>query len=363
MIQLEGIITTMSSLHIGKGKPKGTFVQTLDYIPGRTIRGMLGYYLYKNDMQLFKDIGIDEEDDISKMGIFFKNAYPIYDNDMTIASPLLFKWCKKCHTLFGMNDKECKKIKDDRQCLHEGKKHSGLISIESIKNKELKIVKSYSKQIETKCPITRAGHAGMGGADQGYELSPYYIESIPIGARFRLRIIVKNEFADKILTPLKNAGIFYGLGGFRSKGFGTIKFDITEKQDLDTKIKRRIEEISMMKSKLLIVNSHMILKKGEESIIGFDDTFKEYSTNTLKSLGIEGNVDIDPSYEKVSSSITGGWSIKNRNSIAELIRCIEPGSCIKVSGDDNALAILETYGIGNMINCGYGDVYIIGDIV
>ncbi len=200
MIQLEGIITTKSSLHIGKGRPKGTFVQTLDYIPGRTMRGMIGYYLYKNDIQLFNDIKIDEENDISKMGIFFKDAYPIYENDITIASPLLFKWCKKCQTLFKMNDKECKKIKDNRQCLHEGSKYSGLISIDSIKNKELKKVKIYSKQIETKCPITRTGHTSMGGSDEGYELSPYHVESIPAGARFRFRIIVKDDFVNKIIN-------------------------------------------------------------------------------------------------------------------------------------------------------------------
>jgi len=445
---IEGIITAITPIHIGSGKSKGTFIKTLDYLPGRTIRGMLGFYLYKNDKQLFENSGINEDKDISKMGIFFKNAYPfVYlfswneipgkdnirlidfliqklgidwvktakiekiDNGMTIkltdrnnflslklnneqtdvkleindvitdkfivkienskiniypvvndgttvASPLVLRWCKKCDTLLEKGENECKNLEDNILCFQEGAKYSGLMSFDSIKERKLKRAKPPSMQIETKCPITRTGHASM---PEGSDLSPYHIESISKGAMFKFRILVKDEFTESIIESLKNAGIYYGLGGFRSRGYGSIIFDHIEKSNLETKIKKRETEISMMKSKLLVVNSQLILRKGDETIIGFD-TFKEYASRTLRLLGSNGNIDVEQNEAKISSSIAAGWSLKHRNSLSELIPCIGPGSCVRVSGDSMAIAALEFYGVGEMINCGYGDVYIIGDM-
>lgn len=357
---IEGIITAISPLHIGSGRSKGTFIKTLDYIPGRTIRGMLGYYLFKNDEQLFKSSGINEDIDISKMGVFVKNAYPVGGNDLIVFSPHWFNWCKKCGKLFEKNDSECKNIVNNRPCLHEGKKYQGFILFISISKKELEVPKIQLKQIVTKCPITRNGHASMGGAERGYELGPYHIEGIKTGEKFRFKMLVRDELTDKILESLKNAGIFYGLGGFRSRGYGSIIFNNIEKSNLETKIKKREMEISMMKSKLLVMNSQMILRKGDETIIGFD-TFKEYASRTLQLLGSNGNIDVEQDDAKISSSIAAGWSLKHRNSLSELIPCIGPGSCVRISGDSLAIAALEFYGVGEMINCGYGDVYIIGD--
>ncbi len=363
MIQLDGTITAVTPLHVGNGRSKGTFIQTLDHIPGRTIRGMLGYYLYKNDMHLFKDIGIDEEKDISRMGIIFKNAYPVDKDEITVASPLIVKWCKKCGTLFGTNDRECRNVIDNKPCLHEGKKYSGLISLGSLRDKKLKRPENLPRQIETKCPITRKGHASMGSAEEGYELSPYHIESISAGAKFRFRILVKDAFADRVIESLKNAGTFYGLGGFRSRGYGSVRFENVAKSELGARIAIRKEELSVMRSKLLVMNSQIILRKEDESIIGFDDTFKEYAAKTLQSVGVKGNIEPDMNEVKISSGTARGWSLKNKNSLSELIPCIGSGSCVRVSGDAEALAVLEAYGIGEMINCGYGDVYVIGDVI
>jgi CRISPR/Cas system CSM-associated protein Csm3 (group 7 of RAMP superfamily) len=173
MIQLDGVITAVSPLRIGSGQSKGTFIQTLDHIPGRTLRGMLGYYLFKNDKQLFDSTGIDEEKDISKMGIFFKNAYPVENDEVTVASPLNLRWCKRCCALFERDERECKSSVNNKPCL-----------------------------IETKCPITRDKHASM---PQDSELKPYHIQSIDSGARFGFRMLVRDEFADKIIEALRNA--------------------------------------------------------------------------------------------------------------------------------------------------------------
>ncbi|PKL59046.1 MAG: hypothetical protein CVV34_00045 [Methanomicrobiales archaeon HGW-Methanomicrobiales-5] len=359
MIQLEGVITAISPLHIGSGRSKGTFIQTLDHIPGRTLRGMLGYYLFKNDKQLFDSIGIDEEKDISKMGIFFKNAYPVENDEMTVASPLNLRWCKKCGALFEKDERECKGSVNNKPCLHEGKKHAGFILLKSLKEKKLKPISQPTK-IETKCPITRDKHASM-PADS--ELKPYHIQSIDSGARFGFRMLVRDEFADKIIEALRNAGTFYGVGGFRSRGYGSVRFDITGKTDMNEVLAKRTDEISKMSSKLLIVNSQMILRDGNESIIGFDETFLEYSSNVLKSIGLAGKINFVENTGKISTGIARGWSLKNNNSLSELIPCINAGSCINVSGDAQALSALEAYGIGEMINCGYGDVYVTGDIL
>ncbi|MBU4373711.1 MAG: hypothetical protein KJ714_04575 [Euryarchaeota archaeon] len=358
MIELGGFITALSPIHIGSGRSKGTFIKTLEHIPGRTIRGMLGYYLYKNDRQLFEATGINEEMDLSKMGIFFKNAYPVVNDGMTVASPLLFRWCKKCGTLFEKSEKECKNVENDVPCLHEGAKYSGLMSFDSIKARRLKTEKPYSTQIETKCPITRTGHASM---PEGSDLSPYHIESISAGARFRFRVVMKDEFSDRIIESLKNAGTFYGLGGFRSRGYGSVKFDLT-KYDLKEKMQKRADEISAIGNKLLVVNSQMVLRNGEESVIGFSDTFQKYADLTLSSMGIKGKIEIHENNARIARSIARGWSLKNQNSLSPLIPCIASGSCTGVSGDAQALAALEAYGIGEMTNCGYGDVYITGDV-
>ena len=45
---MKGTITSVSPLHFGNGRARGTFSQTLSYVPGRTIRGMIGWYLYQN---------------------------------------------------------------------------------------------------------------------------------------------------------------------------------------------------------------------------------------------------------------------------------------------------------------------------
>ena len=73
MIELTGVMKTVSPLHIGTGKKRGTFSETREYVPGRAIRGMVGYYLHSNDFELFKKLRIDEDSDMGKTGVFLNN--------------------------------------------------------------------------------------------------------------------------------------------------------------------------------------------------------------------------------------------------------------------------------------------------
>jgi CRISPR/Cas system CSM-associated protein Csm3 (group 7 of RAMP superfamily) len=197
-----------------------------------------------------------------------------------------------------------------------------------------------------------------------YTLKPYHIESMPAGAKFNFKLLVKEEFIEDIIEALKIAGTFYGLGGFRSRGYGSVKFDIREeKMDVATKIEQRAEELSQVESTLLLVaNSQIILREDNTSIIGFDDTFDKYINKTLQSQGINSTVKPHHDSAKITLSIARGWSLKNQNTLSELIPCIGSGSCVNIEGDPTALATLETYGIGELTNWGYGDVYITGDV-
>ncbi|MBE0521932.1 MAG: hypothetical protein IBX39_06665 [Candidatus Methanoperedenaceae archaeon] len=361
MIQLEGTITALSPLHLGSGRSKGTFIPTLPYIPGRTLRGMAGYYLFKNDRELFNDIGIDEENDISKMGIIFKNSYPVNNDKRSVFSPSSVEWCKKCGNLLKKGETECDAIVDGMPCLNEGKKFSGLMDFDSHVNKKLSTISGHFISIETKCPITRNGHTSM---PENSALSPYHVESIGSGAKFRFRLLVKDEFADRIKEAFDRAGIFYGIGGFRSRGYGNVKFEFKESHDVEALIEKRAGVLSGAGSKLLVANSDMVIREGDYSIVGFDEHFLEYAQSTLESLGKNGIIKYsEPVEAKVSEGTARGWSLKQKNSLSEIIRCIGAGSCVRISGDGEAMAVLETFGIGEMINCGYGDVYFTGDAV
>ena len=80
MIEITATIKALSPLHIGTGKKSGTFARTLDYLPGRTIRGMVGYHLYTNNRDLFDAMRISEDNEMAKTGVFFKDALPSFND-------------------------------------------------------------------------------------------------------------------------------------------------------------------------------------------------------------------------------------------------------------------------------------------
>jgi Uncharacterized protein predicted to be involved in DNA repair (RAMP superfamily) len=362
VIELRGVMTAITPLHLGTGKKTGTFFKTLDYVPGRTLRGMLGYYLYTNNKELFDKLAVSEDSDMSKTNIFLKNAHPLCYDKFTVASPVAFHWCKGCKSLMGYKVKEC----SNSECLQEGKKISGFITEDSFRIGRLEEV-NLEKQIETKCPITRKGHTSP-GAD--FELSPYHIESIASKAKFGFKAVVKDEFVDDVKMSLKDSGIFSGLGGFRSRGYGTIAFTGIKETPVTELIEKRVSEIEEIKETLLVTNSPLILRKGNFSFIGFgavaeENLFSESIKKTLAQRGFSGSVAIrytdgNPK-QRISEGTARGWSLKDGNKASEVIPCTGAGSCAEIIYDrPEALAALEVYGIGEMTNSGYGDVYFTG---
>lgn len=362
MIELKGVMTALTPLHLGTGKKRGTFFKTLDYVPGRTLRGMLGYHLYTNDRELFDRLAISEDSDMSKTNIFFKDAHSVYEDKFTVASPIALRWCKGCSELMGYKVNEC----SNPGCLQEGKKIFGFITKDSFLTGKLE-KGSVKKQIETKCPITRKGHTSPGS---DFELSPYHIESIASKSRFGFRIVVEDEFVDDVKMALRESGVFSGLGGFRSRGYGSVAFTSLKETPVSELIEKRASEIAENKETLLVTNSPLILRKGNSSIIGFGattegDLFLEAVNNTFMQRGFSGSVAVkyaegNPK-QRISEGIAGGWSLKYGNSESEVIPCTGSGSCAEVVYDrPEALAALEVYGIGEMTNSGYGDVYFTG---
>lgn len=131
-------------------------------------------------------------------------------------------------------------------------------------------------------------------------------------------------------------------------------------------IEKRASEMSNIPDLMMVTNSPMILKNEKNSIIGFDIKFGEYVTKTLAISGYDGKLrlnqdDNDEIKQLLTEGIARGWSIKAGNKVSEIISCIGHGSCVETKPDNHsALAALEMYGIGEMTNSGYGDVYFTG---
>jgi hypothetical protein len=363
MIELTGTVRNKTQMHIGTGKKTGTFSKNLEYIPGRTLRGMVGYYLYHNNRELFDATKINEDIDMANTCVFFKDALPKYNKKVTVASPVSLKWCKRCGTLMGPGADECSSIEKGKACLHEGKKVSGFITSESLDSGKLE--KGDVKTIiETKCPIIRNGHTSP---CSDYTLSPYHIESIKPGTEFAFRCIIEDEYIDGMKEALKGSGVFSGLGGYRSRGYGTVSFDELKETSVSEVIEKREHEIADISDKLLVANSQMILASDDEYVIGFDQVFREYASKTGTVSGYDIKIeysDEETLHQKLTQGIARGWSIKHGNKVSDLIPCIGHGSVAAInSNTPRGLAALEVFGVGEMTNSGYGDVYIMGGVV
>ena len=359
MIKLSGIITALTPLHIGNGRSRGTFIPTLEYIPGRTIRGMVGFYLYSYDRELFDKSGIDEEHDISRIGVQFRNAVPFSEEGRTVMAPASLRWCKKCGTLMSAREKGCTHRVDGRECLNEGKKASGFILENSIHDRMLRRPDPVTLTIETKCPITRSGHTSPGSQEDGYELSPYHVQSIQNGAKFSFSILVRDDLADALKEVLDQASRVCGIGGLRSRGYGTIDITVTREEAVSELVESRAAGIADHTPVTLVANAPILIQEGDEAIIGFDHRFIGSVRQNLSVQGYGGDsIRFDAEAQpRVTRGFVRGWSLKHGNTLDPVITCTGAGSCVRMTGDPTALAALEVFGSGEMTGSGYGDMY------
>jgi len=352
---LKGHIIALSHLHLGTGLNIGNFYPTHDHIPARVIRGMLGNYLHEERREYFEKTNIDND---KEPEIFFKPAF--FKGQSAV--PRLLHWCKgeKNHLL----------DKGQLSCASEGrnnesKRKSGYFfpkrSIE-----ERRFINGFladKKTIYTKCPIIKERHTSPAGDE---ELAPFNIESIMPGVSFMFRCIVPGNLVEKIKIWLKEAGIFYGLGGFRSKGHGTVlfRFDEEKNEPVSDYIHRREKELEGKKV-LLVVNSPLIIRNGDEKYsVGFDkELIKAEIVRIIDTHSSVYNSTHNSSCIVYISSfcktLVRGWTMKDYYHLRTLIPAVEAGSSAVIDLHPRACALLEVFGLGmnNHIN---GDVYFLG---
>ena len=331
-------ITAITPIHIGSGSPIGTYHPTLSHIPARVLRGMLGNYLYNQHNELFDQLRISEGE--GKTNIFFKPAMP----DGMVAIPHALRWCKGCEMLMESNRNEC----TDENCLQEGSKRTGFMSKLELNQRKIESNK-LKKVITTKCPITRSGHTSP---SERYALSPYHVQAIEKGTKFTFRCVMKanasgvKNHLDEFEGYLEAAGLFYGVGGFRSRGYGSILFENVRVESVDEFIDTRIRELD--ESALLVLNSPAVFKKDDGYCIGFD--------KSVLGHYICGNFELERSH--FSKTFVRGWTIKGKSRRDRIEPALDAGSCAEITLDPKVQAFIEVHGIGEGRHI-HGDVYFI----
>lgn len=338
MIILSGRITALEPLHIGNGITVGTFVQTLSYIPARSIRGMLGNYLFNQKRDLFEALRIDDD---REPQLYFKPSLPLG----SVAAPLAFRWCKKCNRLLAVG--ECPND------FHEGEKRGGFMLRSSLETKEFKPVR-ISKSINTKCPINAQRHASYA---EDEELSPYNIESVVAGTAFDFRLVLPEEFLKEVKDALVEAGVFYKIGGFRSRGYGMIKFDFEGTESVSDFVKRRSQEIQ--RDSWMVFNSPAVFQRNGSSryLIGLtSEILKPYLSAIAKRAGIGSLGEIEVRHSSYKQTHVRGWKIAGKYYLDRILPAVDLGSTARLKIDPEVAAWLEVFGIGEMPHIN-GDVY------
>ncbi|MCK4613193.1 MAG: hypothetical protein KAU14_00190, partial [Thermoplasmata archaeon] len=297
---ISGKIRALSPLHLGSGLQTGNFYPTLSYIPGRAIRGMLGNYLFHEDRGLFEELRIKEAP--PETGIYFRPALP----EGTVAVPGHLKWCKRC----GRRLRDMEPCPEDG---HEGKKSGGFILIEGLKIGRLS-PPELKRTISTKCPIMRKGHASPGSDEP---LSPYNIEAIVQGSVFDFRCLVEEGLESEVMKALEKAGLFFGIGGFRSKGYGLVKFEGLRKiEDPMEAVKGRTM------GDWLVLNSPGVFRNGEgKYLVGLKSdagVVERYAKESLRLAGVSGELRLTGE-QFVSQDYARGWSIEGKSHLDSII--------------------------------------------
>ncbi|MEM3455285.1 MAG: RAMP superfamily CRISPR-associated protein [archaeon] len=335
---ISGKITALEPLHIGTGVHIGTYQPTLDYIPARAIRGMLGNYLFSHNPQLYKELEFKNGHE----KIYFRDGVP----EGMVHAPSLLRVCKGCGKILG--------IKNECECGHESKELSGWIKKnftigEKVESAEVK------KQINTKCPIAKEWHTTY---PKGEGKTPYNVAAIGRGTKFDFRIVVEDKYVQPVKEALQEAGIFYGIGGMRSRGYGAVLFEFLKEETAEEYMELRIKTTD--ENCLLVVNSPVILRDNVGNcVIEIGNSFEDAAQiSGQRHCFKEERIVLRTEYAKLRETLVRGWSIENGNKLNELYYGIAPGSCVVCKISPLLLACLEVYGMGEFTNV-YGDVYFV----
>ncbi len=349
---LNGKIRALEPIHIGTGVSIGTFLETKDYITAKAIRGMLGNYLFNENRELFERTRISDD---ASPTMFFKPALPYGQRSI----PNIVKWCKRCGSLIlkGEDGEE----KTCANCGHEGKKRSGWFEI-GPEHTLPKMVESKKvhKTISTKCPINPIRHSSYLPTDDGYK-SPYNVEAILPGTQFDFRMVLQDDYVDDIKNALKEAGIFYGVGGLRSKGYGSIDIEFIEEKNAGDYIE---SNANRDRSAIMVSNNELILRSEKGYLRYFDENLiREYISKTLSHTNMQLPIEFSVKEQRSPTpSLARGWDMKAGYKLMNLRPAIGPGSSARITANPELMAFIELFGLGEDHHI-FGDTYFINEVV
>lgn len=336
---VEGTVLALTPVNIGDGRSVGTMYPTVDILPATSIRGMVGNYLYNVDKERFTSYHIDDDDSPLT---YFKPGMPSKEGCEGRHVPLSLRWCKtRGHLMRG----------DECHCGSDGKKKSGLFLPELSLEKGLFDKVETEKYIHTKVPILRGRHKGPGANNA---LAPYSVQAIVEGTAFNIRFVTGTKNMPDVF---EDAGIGFGIGGFRSKGYGIIAWDgkptVTPTSDW---IEKRAEALG--EELLLTLNSPAIFPTEDERYwAGFDtEILKEEIVKSLSRVGRSPNIEVDETW--FDTTHVRGWTARKSYRLTKAIPATAPGSCAKVRMGSTDAAWLELLGLGKHSHV-HGDVYFV----
>jgi len=313
---VEAIMETLSPLHLGTGGSEGNFHPTQVGLPGRTIRGMLGRYLYLSDRERFNEWSMDVGP-VENPVLIFKPAFPVGSQYRSLSQ----RYCKLCgKSVSGM---ECP---DDG---HEGGKQNGLDHHSGI-------------TVSTKCPMDRISGTSPHG---DHALKPHNIEAVTRGTRYSVTIAMKGIDPKNLEESLNEAGVGVGLGGFRSRGYGLVHFRDFVTYDASEYCSNIYGSIN---SELVdvVLQSPAIQKRGDYYRVGFDD-------DTLPGTGFNSK------QAWIRRTNVRGWAIKGQSyGLIPMIPATEAGSTLRVTKKTlvENLPDLPLLGLGERQDEGFGHV-------
>ncbi len=344
-VLIEGRFTALSHIHMGTGERKGNFHPTDVYVTAKALRGMLGTYLYHYDRDLFEKSGIGTEESILRF-------FPSYLSG-SLPSPSNLKWCKACGGLIEKENGNCERVIETKNgthiCGNEGKRNSGIFLTKSLKDKVFQ-KPSVGKTIQAKVPIVRDTGTSP---DKDYPLKPYNIEVFGKGRTFDFMMKCPQELADTMIEYLKEAGLLMGVGGFRSRGMGTILFETLNTMTVEEKRKEMMKELDGDEL-LMIVTSPVIVKDSGGYTVGFN-------TDILRKAGLQVR-SVRANMSRYVKGYARGWDYSGGDyRLNETVPATAPGTSYFLSADNESAVDAELNGIGEQREI-YGHVRFFGGV-
>jgi CRISPR/Cas system CSM-associated protein Csm3 (group 7 of RAMP superfamily) len=388
--KISASIAADSPVHIGNGKRTGIIKHSLPFLPGSVIRGAIGSCLMKLDgekaAELYDMLFAEEAGKTSD--IFFRHCYPSHlkcGRGKFIPSP---------KTLFKCQNRQCGKIyntfEPPLQCDNCGKSvkpASGFVcnGCGEINPLPVSMTRLSGTDIDREnysaALITAAGTSNGSGTSeyQGIERVAgqdrhgllHTLEVIERGSKFSLELILHSNYyhiIDRLTAILQRGLEDEGIGGSKSRGFGSVKVTDTKVQEITANI---IEKEAGKIGNRFSVNfvSPVIVEDNSKSLEPV--TLLEGARRAYSWCFKEGKPAL-PDLKRInkiySYDVFGGWSLKQERKRRASVS-ISSGSAFlfEASGSANgedifllskALASLEYYAIGGYKPHGYGQVSI-----